>query len=488
MTAAPPPPPPDAGPNPDFYGVESGAVGAIEPEPLSLAEAVEPEYLRSLAMRGWSWVRSELLTPDAALQILLVVLVIAASLAASRPLRALTDWLFRPIADRRFTPRVRQVADSMIQPVLILVLLLAAQAAVAAFGQPGYALRIAVSLAVAWIVIRLATHAIQEPFWARTVAVIVFAVAALSIFGLLIPTRDFLDSLAFPMGGARISALTLLRGAVLAVLLFWIAIALSSAARTRIDHLPGLTPSARLLLSKTLQLVLIVVAFMLALSSFGINFTALAVFSGALGLAVGFGLQRIFSNLVAGVILLLDRSIKPGDVIEVGQTYGYVKTLGLRYSSVVTRDNHEYLVPNEEFILNRVVNWSAADRAIRLKKTVRVDYSSDIRLAQRLMLEAAASADRVLPHPKPVCLVNQFGDDAVIMEIRFWISDPQNGVNNVTSDVLFAVWDRFAEHGVKFPFPQRDVHLRSAGPLLVRLADREEWEAAQAPAAPGADT
>src|SRR5690606_13794978 len=125
---------------------------------------------------------------------------------------------------------------------------------------------------------------------------------------------------------------------------------------------------------------------------------------------------------------------------------------------------------NEEFILNRVVNWSATDQAVRLKKKVRVDYSADVRLAQRLMLEAAASVDRVLAHPKPVCLISEFAEDAVLLEIRFWISDPQNGVNNVTSDVLFGVWDRFKEHGVHFPFPQRDIHLRASDPLVVRLA------------------
>src|SRR5690606_4109701 len=258
------------------------------------------------------------------------------------------------------------------------------------------------------------------------------------------------------------------RGLLIAFVLFWLAVTVSRLARKRIDRLPGLTPSARLLLSKTLQLVLVVVATLLALSSFGINFTALAVFSGALGLAVGFGLQRIFSNLVAGVILLLDRSIKPGDVIEVSNvqgkpdTYGYVKTLGLRYSSVVTRDNHEYLIPNEEFILNKVANWSFSDRAVRLKKKVRVAYDTDLRLAQKLMLEAAASVERVLPHPKPVCLLREFGDFGVEMEIRFWISDPQNGVNNVTSDVLFAIWERFSEHGVRIPLPQRDLHIKSS--------------------------
>lgn len=494
MTAAAPPPAPDApAPAAPLQGVESSLLLQQDPglgqppdlTPETLAEALEPERLRYVGERVWAWLRAEPLTADAGVQYAIVIAIIVVAVALSRPIGMLADRLFRPISAHRFAPRFRHIFDSMALPFLILVLFLIAEAALQALGQPAYMLGIGVNLALAWIVIRLATHVIQEPFWARTLAILVFIFAALNIFDLLIPTRNFLDSIGFSVGDTRISAFTILRGVVLAVVLFWVAVALSSVARTRIDRLPGLTPSARLLLSKTLYLVLIVIASLMALSSFGINLTALAVFSGALGLAVGFGLQRIFSNLVAGVILLLDRSIKPGDVIEVGQTYGYVKTLGLRYSSVVTRDNHEYLIPNEEFILNRVVNWSASDQAVRLKKTVRVDYSSDVRLAQRLMLDAAASVDRVLPHPKPVCLVNAFGEDAVVLEIRFWISDPQNGVNNVTSDVLFAVWDRFQEHGVKFPFPQRDIHLRASDPLLVRLAGKEEWEAARAASAAG---
>ncbi len=497
MTAAAPPAPqtppdaalPDAAAPADAAGAAdpAAALGALEldaPDATALAEALRPDRLRALSEQSWNWVQNELLTPDAALQIGLVALAIVTAIAISGPLISLADHLFRPVASRRFTPHARRIFESMARPVLMILLFLIAQTALAALEQPSYFLRFAVSLTLAWIVIRLATHVIREPFWARTVAVIVFTVAALNIFGLLAPTGAVLDSIGFSLGETRLSLLTLLRGMVLAVVLFWVAAALSGVARKRVDRLPSLTPSVRLLLSKTLQLLLMAIAFLLAISSFGINLTALAVFSGAVGLGIGFGLQKIFSNLVSGVILLLDRSIKPGDVIQVDETYGYVKTLGLRYSSIVTRDNHEHLIPNEEFIINKVVNWSFSDRAVRLKKKVGISYTSDVRLAQELMLEAAGAVERVLSHPKPVCQLNDFGDNSVVLEIRFWISDPQNGVNNVTSDVLFAIWDSFHERGVEFPFPQRDIHLRASDPLLVRLASDEEWKAAKTPAAP----
>lgn len=442
-----------------------------------IAEALQPERLRSLYDQASAWAETHLLAPEAGIQLGLTALALILAFILARSFAGAADRLFRPISGRRFAVGARRVFDSLARPILALVLLLIVQAGLLAAGAPAYMPRIAVSLTLAWIAIRLVSHLIAEPFWARVVALIAWVLAALNIFGLLGPTAAVLDSIGFPMGDARFSVLTFMRGIVIAALLFWLAIWLSGLARGRIDRLPGLTPSVRLLLAKVLQIVLMGVAFMFALSGMGIDPTALAVFSGAIGLGIGFGLQKIFSNLVSGVILLLDRSIKPGDVIQVDDTYGYVKTLGLRYSSVVTRDNHEHLIPNEEFIINKVVNWSFSEVAVRLKKKVGIAYSSDVRLAQKLMLQAAGSIERVLSHPKPVCQLNEFGDNAVVLEIRFWISDPQNGVNNVISDVQFAIWDLFHEHGVEFPFPQRDIHLKAPDPLVVRVADAEEWEA-----------
>lgn len=438
-----------------------------------IAEALEPSRLRALAGDSWDWLQANVLTLDTALQ---AALVAASILGAVLIYRLLLRGL-EVLKSREDTPpAVRKTAiwlRPLTWPLLLLIFFAVSEIALNAVAQPAFLPRVAVSLTLAWIVIRLASSVIREPFWARTLAFIAWSVAALSIFGLLEPLSAILDSVSVTLGETRLSPLTIVRGLIIAVIFFWVAIWLSSLLKNRIDRLPSLTPSVRILLSRAMQLLLITTAILIALSSIGFPLTALAVFSGAVGLGIGFGLQQIFSNLVSGVILLLDRSIKPGDVIQVDDTYGYVKSLGLRYASVVTRDNHEHLIPNEEFIVNKVVNWSFSDRAVRIKKEVGVAYDCDIRLARQLMLDAAASVERVLTHPKPACNLSEFGDSAIVLEIRFWISDPQNGVRNVTSDVLFAVWDAFQENGIGIPFPQQDLHIKSAEPGVFTIAQGE---------------
>jgi small-conductance mechanosensitive channel len=196
------------------------------------------------------------------------------------------------------------------------------------------------------------------------------------------------------------------------------------------------------------------------LSNSGINITAFAVFSGALGVGIGFGLQKVVSNLISGVILLLDRSIKPGDVIEVGQSYGRVHSMGARYASVITRDASEYLIPNEDLITQQVINWSYSSKNIRLKAPIGVGYGSDIPKVIELVQEAASKVDRVLENPAPKCLMKGFGDSAIDLELRFWIADPEQGCANVTSAVLVEVWKVFNENNVDIPFPQRDVRVQ----------------------------
>jgi small-conductance mechanosensitive channel len=188
---------------------------------------------------------------------------------------------------------------------------------------------------------------------------------------------------------------------------------------------------------------------------------ASAVFSGAFGLGLGFGLQKVISNLVAGVIMLLDKSIKPGDVIEIEGTFGWINSLRSRYISVITRDRKEILIPNEDFITNKVINWSFTDRVVRIKADVGVSYSTDIPEAIRICKEATMDIPRVLTDPAPNCLLKEFGDSSINLQIRFWIDDAPQGVSNVRSEVLLAVWKAFRENHIQIPFPQRDLHIKS---------------------------
>ena len=186
----------------------------------------------------------------------------------------------------------------------------------------------------------------------------------------------------------------------------------------------------------------------------------LTLLGGAIGVGIGFGLQKVVSNLVSGLILLLDRSIKPGDVIEIDGTYGWINSLRARYASVITRDGKEHLIPNEDLITSKVVNWSFSDKNVRVRVPIGISYEADPRQAVDLCLDAARSAPRVLNDPEPRCLVMGFGDNSVNLQLRFWIDDPSNGVGNIRSKVLLAVWDRFQEEGIEIPFPQRDVRVR----------------------------
>lgn len=327
-------------------------------------------------------------------------------------------------------------------------------------GQPTALTTIAINLMGAWVVIRLFSNFIGEPFWARAIASMAWTLAALNIFGLLKPVIGFLDTLAFDAGETTISVLLVFKAIGLVVLLLWGSSILSSFLQRRINGLPALTPSVQILVGKVTRITLIALAFFVALTSLGIDLSIFAVLGGAIGIGVGFGLQKIVGNFISGLILLMDRSIKPGDVIEVAGTYGWVRSLGARYTSVVTRDGHEHLIPNEDFIVNTVTNWSFSDKNVRIRKSVGVSYNTDIRKAQALVIEAASAVDRVLKDPAPQCHLTGFGDNSIDLEVRFWLGDPESGTANVSSQVLLGIWDRFKAEGIEIPYPQRDIHIK----------------------------
>jgi len=208
------------------------------------------------------------------------------------------------------------------------------------------------------------------------------------------------------------------------------------------------------------MIALITVALLIGLNAVGIDLTAFAVFSGAVGVGVGFGLRKIVSNFVSGIILLLERSIKPGDVIEVGTTFGIVTHLGARYAAVRGRDGKEYLIPNENLIANQVINWSYSSPLVRLDAPFGVAYGSDLHAVRALAVEVAGCTNRVLASPRPVCHVTGFGDSAVNMLLRFWIEDPTGGVTNIKGEVLLGLWDAFNEKRIEIPMPQREVRIR----------------------------
>lgn len=294
-----------------------------------------------------------------------------------------------------------------------------------------------------------------------SLATVVAVIAIAATLGGLAPLRGGLDAMAMTFGERRISLLTLANFAVVAAILYGVALAANRAIVHAIRQSRLRDPAQRVLLEKLAGIAVVAIAVLLGIDLLGIDLTALAVFSGAFGLAVGFGLQKTLGNLIAGLILLMDRSIKPGDVIVVGDTFGAVNKIGVRAVSVITRDGKEYLIPNEKLMTEPVENWSYSSRNVRIHIPVGVSYDCDLALAQRLMIEAAKASPRALADPAPVVWLRAFGDSAVDHEILVWMSDPEGGVGNIQSEILNRLWRLFKEHGIEIPFPQRDLRIRS---------------------------
>jgi len=329
-------------------------------------------------------------------------------------------------------------------------------------GRDHELLTITSSLLGAWVVIQIATSVAISSLWSTTIAWFAWSLAALNILGILSDVRLLLDSFALEIGQVRLSVLTIFEGLLTLTVLVWGSTLVLKIAEGYINSAKSLTPSLQVLSIKLLSIFLVSAALIITLAVIGVDLTALAIFGGAIGVGLGFGLQKIFSNLISGIILLLDKSIKPGDVIEIAGYYGRVDSLGARYASVHTRDGIEHLIPNEDFIVNRVENWSYSDNLLRLKRGVGIHYDSDVKKAMALCYEAAAETPRILKEPATTVLIVEFGDSSVNLEIRFWINDPMNGRAGVASDLYLRIWDKFHEHGIQIPFPQRDLHLKSS--------------------------
>ena len=382
----------------------------------------------------------------------------------------LISWRAHPaiLAWCRNRPRwegARRVLEPLLWPLTWLVFLSLLLGLYVAVQQDTWLLEILTNLLVAWIAVRLVSRAIRNSMLSRVTAVIAYGMAVLSIWDLLGPTIEILDGPKFTLtlGEFSLSLYQVLATAVLLAALLSLAAFASRLAERRLRDADWVTPAGRVLLNKTLRIALFLFAVLVTIGSVGIDLTALAVIGGAVGFGIGFGLQKVFSNLISGLLLLMDKSIKPGDVISVENTYGWVNKLSARYVSIITRDGIEHLIPNEALITQPVSNWTHTDDNTRLRVPVGVSYGTDLELATRLGVEAARSQPRVLKDPAPRCLVKEFGESSVNLEVRFWIRDASSGVSNVKSAVMLELWRLFREHKVEIPFPQRDLNIKADG-------------------------
>lgn len=289
-------------------------------------------------------------------------------------------------------------------------------------------------------------------------------ILALNASGVLAPLRDFLEAehLSFTVGNFEFTAYGILNAILTLAILIWASAMVSELAETQIHRLPGVRMANKELFIKFAQISVYVIAALIGLDLVGLDLTTLTVFSGALGIGLGFGLQKTASNFISGLILLMEKSIEVDDLVELSDgTYGFVRRTGARYTLIETFDNKEILIPNEDFITNRVTNWTFSNTRARVEIPIGVSYDSDLEKVKEILIAAAKANPRCSEVNEPACYLRNFGDSSVDFLLHFWVDDVENGRWMPQSEVMMDIWNRFHEEGITIPFPQRDLHIRS---------------------------
>lgn len=400
-------------------------------------------------------------------QVIILIVSLGTTWLVSNVLRSkMRDWM-RTLAGRpKWQLRWLLQIEKRLWLILSVLLLWAIFKVMQEVTWPSrsYLIGIAARMGTAWLMIGLTGRLVKNRSLRRVVTWSLCVYFALYYLNLHMRAADFLDSLAITFGDFSVSLLDITKALIVTSLLFTLARTTSVQASNSIRKNDDISPSMRVLMVKMLQVTLYVSAAFIGLKAVGFDLTGLAVLSGAIGVGLGFGLQKVVSNLVSGIIILLDKSIKPGDVISLGETFGWINTLGARYASVVTRDGKEYLIPNEDLITNQVVNWSHTNSFVRLDINFGTAYGDDPHLVRQVAIDAANSIDRIHRGKPTVCHIVGFGDSSVDYVLRFWITDPTGGLTNVRGAVFLALWDAFKENNISIPFPQREVRMLDDNP------------------------
>ncbi len=355
-------------------------------------------------------------------------------------------------------------------PLVMLLVLLPGREIADLWLTSTHLLDLAMPLLLALMAVRLVIYALRYVFgpqeslklWERTVAWLIWGAFALHITGLLPRIHASMEALSFQSGSHRFSLWLLVQAAVVIVVAIIVALMLARLVERRLMGFEQMNLSLRMALSKAARTVLLILAVLVTLPAVGIDITVLSVFGGALGVGIGFGLQKVASNYISGFIILLDRSVRIGDLVTVDSKYGQVSQINTRYTLLRSLDGTESIVPNETLITQTVVNHSLSKPNVRVALPIQVSYDTDLEQAEALMLEAAHDQKRVVfddPDNLPRVFLKEFADNGIVLELAVWIRDPSEGQNNLRSDVNWAIWRRFKAAGIDIPFPQRVVHL-----------------------------
>jgi small-conductance mechanosensitive channel len=420
--------------------------------------------LVSLLQEFWQALVAYVSQPWITYQVLVIAIAFVLARLFKTGIRNRLEIPARKIKGRPRLLRAIIVLLRRIHHILFMLMMGAVLVVLVNLTEPSHSFLIAAAfkLSLAWVVISGLSATIRSRFIARIIALTGWTYTSLHIFGVSDKAAAFLDGISFELGDVRITMLLIFKFVFVITITLWLAFISGAYLERRIQMSDELTPSLRVLLGKIIKIFLVIVAVVVATTELGIDLTAFTIFSGALGVGLGFGLQKVVSNFISGIIILLDRSIKPGDTISLGDTFGWIRELSARFVSVVTRDGREHLIPNENFITMEVINWSFSNDLIRLDVTFGVSYDADPHAVSAMAIEAASGVPRVLSSRKPVCWMTNFGESSIDFVLRFWINDPQNGLTNIRGTVLLALWDILKANGIKIPYPHREIILNKA--------------------------
>ena len=404
---------------------------------------------------------AEVTSPWFYLQFGLMLAAAGIAFAADAAIRARVDMtsfaMGWPLPLRNFA----RVLVGSASTAVFAVLVIAARIAMyhSTWPSRSYLLVVAAKLALAWLVIRLVTSVIRNAFIVKLVSLSAWVVAALSIIGQLDPAISALDSVSIVLGGLRLTPLLVIEFGALLIAALWLTNIASNFAESRINQSSDLTPSIQVLLVKMIRMGLMVLAITIAMGAVGINLSALAVFSGAVGVGIGIGLQKIVANFISGIILLADKSVKPGDLVTIGDSTGRISAMKTRYISVAAGDGREFLIPNEDLVTQKVVNWTYTDKNTLVKVNFGTNYDADPKLVCKLAVDVGAAAKRAIKGKPPNCILTEFAEAGMKFSLTFWIADP-DGMDNVKSDVMLALWEVFKREGIRVPYPVREIRIR----------------------------
>lgn len=458
---------------------EQQPLEASQPAPETSEEIVQDitgtvDQIIDFVRSGVEPLIKQFLSYEGALQLGIVVGTLALAWFVKKPGQSLIARMW-PKADQAqgFLGSVYRTLTQLVLPLVWVLSLWIGTTALKSFGIGNDFIRVIASLLQAWIIIRVFVTFVSDPIASKLFAAFAWTIAALNILKLLDPTIAALDSVAFEAGASRISLYMVLKSAILLTLLVWFASLLSRFVEARLARQQNISPSVKQLVGQTARIGLLFGASMIALNIVGVDLTALAIFSGAIGVGIGFGLQAIFSNLMAGVILLLERSIKVGDFVELASgVTGEVREINIRSTRVTTNDNVDILVPNSEFINNSVTNWTLRDNYKRTRIPFGVAYGTDKDLVKQAALEAADTLDHMLTGVNakpPEVWLTEFGDSSLNFELVVWIKpESVKRPSKVNADYTWALETALTKYGIEIPFPQRDLHIRS-GSLPMNL-------------------